>query len=421
MNNGTRIEVINTGSELLYGQVLNTHLKFLAEALFPLGLSIQKQVTVPDGPSIRVALEDAFKTADLILITGGLGPTSDDLTRDIVAALLNLPLEPKPEIASYIAERLTRRGIPISDHIMRQALCPKGAQIIHNEFGTAPGIYIPPISLPNKQPQSSPHVILLPGPPRELRPMVENHVVKLLSEITPRTQRSMKTWRVIGTPESVVEDRIGAQLLGLGVELGYCARLGEVDIRIVGSNEQISKSEAMILAAFGKAVLPQSAHSLEEYIVTELTKRGQTLATAESCTGGHIANLITNISGSSVIFTHGFVSYANHAKEALGVPSDLIALNGAVSEPVAESLALNTKRVSGASFSLATTGIAGPTGGTNSKPVGTIYIALSTPEDHCIVERHCFHTDRLSFKQLASQAALNLLRRVLIETQIDAS
>ena len=113
MNNGTRIEVINTGSELLYGQVLNTHLKFLAEALFPLGLSIQKQVTVPDGPAIRFALEDAFKTADLILITGGLGPTSDDLTRDIVAELLNLPLEFKPEIESYIAERLTRRGIPI--------------------------------------------------------------------------------------------------------------------------------------------------------------------------------------------------------------------------------------------------------------------------------------------------------------------
>jgi nicotinamide-nucleotide amidase len=421
MKKGMRIEVINTGSELLYGQVLNTHLKFLAESLFPLGLSIQKQVTVPDGPAIRFALEDAFKTADLILITGGLGPTSDDLTRDIVAELLNLPLEPRHEIEAYIAERLNRRGIPISDRIMRQALCPKGAQIIHNEFGTAPGIYIPPIPLPTKQPQSSPHLILLPGPPRELRPMVENHVVRLLSETSPRTQRQMKTWRVIGTPESVVEDRIGAQLLELGVELGYCARLGEVDVRIVGSSEQISKSESIILEAFGKAVLPQSAHSLEEYIVNELTKRGQTLATAESCTGGHIANLITNISGSSVIFTHGFVCYANQAKEALGVPSDLIALNGAVSEPVAESLALNTKRVSGASFSLATTGIAGPTGGTDSKPVGTIYIALSTPDGRCIVERHRFHTDRLSFKQLASQAALNLLRRVLIETQINAS
>ena len=421
MNRDMRIEVINTGSELLYGQVLNTHLKFLAESLFSLGLSIQKQVTVPDGPAIQLALEDAFKTADLILITGGLGPTSDDLTRDIVADLLNLPLESQPEIEASIAERLTRRGIPISNRIMRQALCPKSGQIIHNEFGTAPGIYIPPIPLPTQPQQSSPHLILLPGPPRELRPMVETQVLKLLAEISPRTQREMRTWRIVGTPESVVEDKIGTQLLDLGVELGYCARLGEVDIRVVGSSEQIKKSEFIILEAFGKAVLPQSAHSLEEYIVTELTNRGQTLATAESCTGGHIANLITNIAGSSLIFTHGFVSYANRAKEALGVPRDLIASNGAVSELVAESLALNTKRISGASFALATTGIAGPTGGTDAKPVGTIYIALSTPEGSCIVERHRFHTDRLSFKQLASQAALNLLRRVLLETKINTA
>ena len=419
MNHAMRIEVINTGSELLYGQVLNTHLKFLAESIFPLGLSIQKQVTVPDGPAIRFALEDAFKTADIILITGGLGPTSDDLTRDIVAELLNLPLEMKPEIEAYIAERLNRRGIPISSRIMRQALCPRGAQIIHNEFGTAPGLYIPPISLPAPWPPFSPHLILLPGPPRELRPMVETQVVKLLSKISPAKQTEMKTWRVIGTPESVVEDRIGAQLLNLGVELGYCARLGEVDLRVVGSIEQIEKSESLILSAFGKSVLPQSAHSLEEYIVAELTKREQTLATAESCTGGHIANLITNISGSSVIFTHGFVCYANQAKEAIGVSADLIALHGAVSQPVAESLAVNTRRISGANFALATTGIAGPTGGTDVKPVGTIYIALSIQEGDCIVERHRFHTDRLSFKQLASQAALNLLRRVLIETRLD--
>jgi nicotinamide-nucleotide amidase len=409
-----RIEVINTGSELLYGQVLNTHLKFLAEAIFPLGLSIQRQVTVPDGPAIRSALESAFETADLVFVTGGLGPTTDDLTRDIAAELLQLPLEPKPEIEEHIRERLARRGIPVSARIMRQALCPRGAQVIPNAFGTAPGIYIPPIAFEGPNPRHSPHLILLPGPPRELRPMVENQVIEILHKLAPTSQRTMKTWRVAGTPESVVEERVGEQLLSLGIELGYCARLGEVDVRVVGSDDQANAAEAIIVEAFGKCVLPASFHSIEEYLVLELSKKGQTLSTAESCTGGYISNLITNVPGSSAIFTHGFVCYANQAKESLGVPKELIAAHGAVSEPVAGSLAINVRRTTGSTFALVTTGIAGPSGGSPEKPVGTVYIGLASPDDSCIVERHLFSTDRLSFKQLTSQAALNLLRRTLM-------
>ena len=409
-----RIEVINTGSELLYGQVLNTHLKFLAEAIFPLGLSIQRQVTVPDGPAIRTALESAFETADLVFLTGGLGPTTDDLTRDIAAELLQLPLEPKPEIEEHIRERLDRRGIPVSARIMRQALCPRGAQVIPNAFGTAPGIYIPPIALEGPTPRRSPHLILLPGPPRELRPMVENQVIEILHKLAPTSLRTMKTWRVAGTPESVVEERVGEQLLSLGIELGYCARLGEVDVRVVGSDVQINAAEAIVVEAFGKWVLPASFHSIEEYLVLELSKKGQTLSTAESCTGGYISNLITNVPGSSAIFTHGFVCYANSAKESLGVPKELLATHGAVSEPVAGSLAINVRRTTGSTFALVTTGIAGPSGGSPEKPVGTVYIGLASPDDSCIVERHLFSTDRLSFKQLASQAALNLLRRTLM-------
>jgi nicotinamide-nucleotide amidase len=146
----------------------------------------------------------------------------------------------------------------------------------------------------------------------------------------------------------------------------------------------------------------------------ELSKKGQTLSTAESCTGGYISNLITNVPGSSAIFTHGFVCYANQAKESLGVPKELIAAHGAVSEPVAGSLAINVRRTTGSTFALVTTGIAGPSGGSPEKPVGTVYIGLASPDDSCIVERHLFSTDRLSFKQLASQAALNLLRRTLM-------
>ena len=410
-----RIEVINTGSELLYGQVLNTHLKFLAESIFALGLSIQKQVTVPDGPAIRCALESAFGTADLVFVTGGLGPTTDDLTRDIAAELLQLPLEPEPEIEKHIRERLARRGIPVSSRIMRQALCPRGAEIIPNAFGTAPGIYIPPITLGGPGPLRSPHLILLPGPPRELRPMVENQVMGLLQKLLPPSQRKMKTWRVADTPESIVEERVGEALLSLGIELGYCARLGEVDVRVVGSEEQINAAEGIIVEAFGKCVLPASFHSIEEYLVLELSQRGQTISTAESCTGGYIANLITNVPGSSSIFTHGFVCYANQAKESLGVPGELIASHGAVSEPVARSLATNVRRITGSTFALITTGIAGPSGGSAEKPVGTVYIGMASPNDDCIVERHLLSTDRLSFKQLASQAALNLLRRTLMK------
>jgi nicotinamide-nucleotide amidase len=409
-----RIEVINTGSELLYGQVLNTHLKFLAETIFTLGLSIQRQVTVPDGPAIRSALESAFETADLVFLTGGLGPTTDDLTREIAAELLQLPLEPNPEIERHIRERLARRGIPVSNRIMRQALCPRGAQIIPNAFGTAPGIYIPPTAFEGPKTRRSPHLILLPGPPRELRPMVETQVMELLRKLTPPSERTMQTWRVADTPESVVEERVGEQLLSLGIELGYCARLGEVDVRVVGSDAQISAAEAIIVDAFGKCVLPASFHSLEEYLVLELSKRNQTISTAESCTGGYISNLITNVPGSSAVFTHGFVCYANHAKESLGVPNELITSHGAVSEPVARSLAVNLRRITGSTFALVTTGIAGPSGGSTEKPVGTVYIGLASPDQSCIVERHLFSTDRLSFKQLASQAALNLIRRALM-------
>jgi nicotinamide-nucleotide amidase len=183
---------------------------------------------------------------------------------------------------------------------------------------------------------------------------------------------------------------------------------------VVGSDRQISSAEDIILQAFGKCVLPASFHSIEEYLVVELSTRGHTLSTAESCTGGFISNLITNVPGSSAIFTHGFVCYANQAKESLGVPKELIASHGAVSEPVARSLAINVRRITGSTFALVTTGIAGPSGGSTEKPVGTVYIGLATPDESCIIERHLFSTDRLSFKQLASQTALNLLRRKLI-------
>lgn len=407
-----RIEVLNTGSELLYGHVLNTHLPFLAESLFPLGLTISRQTTVPDGAPIREALLEAFPRTDVVLVTGGLGPTTDDITRDLVAELLEMPLESDPEIAAAIAERLARRGIPLSARVLRQAQRPREAQVLANAFGTAPGLYLAPRKTAAF---TSPHLFLLPGPPRELRPMVESAVLPILRTLCPQgAGRVMRNWRVVGVPESVVEARVGEALLGLGVELGYCARLGEVDVRVLGSAEQASQAEAILSDSFGKSMLPCDAASLEAFLVQELTRRGQTVATAESCTGGFIANLLTNVPGSSAVFEAGRVTYANSEKIALGIAPELLQTHGAVSEPVAAALAQCTRGAAKTTYGVSTTGIAGPDGGTEEKPVGTVYIAVAGPGGEVALEKHRFQTDRLAFKQLAAQAALLLLRRVLL-------
>jgi nicotinamide-nucleotide amidase len=407
-----RVELINTGSELLYGQVLNTHLPYLAQSLFPLGLTISRQVTVPDGPPIREALLEAFPRSEAILVTGGLGPTTDDITRDLVAELLELPLESDPAIAAAIAERLARRGIPLTSRVLRQSEKPRSARVLPNAFGTAPGLYLAPIKTTSF---ASPHLFLLPGPPRELRPMVEHSVLPLLRSLFPQeNQQRIHLWRVVGVPESVVEATVGEALLELGVELGYCARLGEVDVRVRGSDEEADQAEAILRKAFGKSVLPAGTASLEEFVIQELARRKQTVATAESCTGGFIANLLTNVPGASAVLGAGQVTYANSAKIALGVPAQQIESCGAVSEPVAASLAQAARARAGATFGISSTGIAGPGGGSEEKPVGTVYVAVAGPDEEVRVEKHRFQTDRLAFKQLAAQAALLLLRRILL-------
>jgi nicotinamide-nucleotide amidase len=411
-----RTEVLNTGSELLLGHVLNTHLAFLAEKLFPLGLTVSRQTTVPDGPDIRAALSETFGRADLVLVTGGLGPTTDDITREITAELLALPLENDPEIERAIAARFLRRGIPMTDRVMRQAQKPVGAQVLPNAFGTAPGLYIPPQPLAaGSTAERSPHFILLPGPPRELHPMVESVVIPLLrSLVPPASDRLLQTWRIVGVPESTVEDRVGEALIALGIEPGYCARLGQVDVRVLGNQAQIDAAEQLLLREFSHAMLPSGARPLEEWLVEILTAHQQTLVTAESCTGGTLAGRITNVPGASSVFLRGYITYANEAKADLGVEVDLIEKHGAVSEEVAGRMALCAKTVGKSTYALATTGIAGPGGATPGKPVGTVFVALAGPGELLRVEKHHFPTDRLSFKQLASQTALDLLRRELM-------
>jgi nicotinamide-nucleotide amidase len=405
------VEVINTGTEILLGNVINSHVAFIAQQLFPLGLRIRRQITVPDGSEIRDALLESFARAEIVIVTGGLGPTTDDLTREITAELLGLELTHDDGVMTAIEARFARRGLKITDRVKRQAQVPRGATVLENPNGTAPGLY-----LTHESEGRALHLFLLPGPPRELKPMFNDIIVPILKKLLPTGEvAECRTYRVAGLGESNVEAMIGGQLLAIeGIELGYCARPGEVDIRVIGSRKVIESAEKIVLKNLEEHIVSLDNRSLEQVVVQTLTERGDTLAIAESCTGGFLANRITNISGASLVFTEGFVTYANEAKtRVLGVDSQLIKTHGAVSTEVAAAMAEGARKVSGASFVLSTTGIAGPTGGTDEKPVGTVFIALASNGAETVVQQHKFPTDRENFKWLTAQAALDLLRRNL--------
>lgn len=413
-----RVELINTGSELLLGSVINTHLPFLAECLFPMGLRISRQVTVPDGEAISDALRETHGRADILLVTGGLGPTTDDITREAAARWLGFELVLDPEILKAIEERFACRGLTMSARVALQAYRPLQAQVLANAHGTAPGLYLPAMRLTPDTPQT-PHLFLLPGPPRELQPMfrasVEPLLRKLVAEHSSEPPKQKRVYRIIGCGESQVEAELGEDLLGLGIELGYCARPGEVDLRILGDEQQLHEAEQMVMGKFAKHIVSSDERTLERVVVDELQARSQTLSTAESCTGGMIANRVTNVAGASRVFLCGYVCYANAAKTRdLGVKPETLESHGAVSAEVAAQLAAGLLAKTGSDHALATTGIAGPGGGTPEKPVGTVYIALSSRSAPAVVKRHSFPTDRENFKRQVTQTALEMLRKRLM-------
>jgi nicotinamide-nucleotide amidase len=408
-----KVEVINTGTEILLGNVINTHLAFLAQELFKLGLRVERQVTVSDGYAIREALAESFSRADFIFITGGLGPTTDDVTREIIAEMLDLPLIHDAEVMDAILTRFARRGLTMTDRVPRQAEVPRGATVLPNGQGTAPGLYLQPATA-NGLP--TPHIFLLPGPPRELKPMFIASVLPILRGLVPGgVDLVCRTLRVTGLGESSVEEMVGEQLLAIsGLELGYCARPGEVDVRCIGTAEIVAQAEAILLPALGEHVVSSDERSLEQVVLDALVKQGKTVAVAESCTGGAIANALTNIPGASASFLAGLVTYANSAKTAfLGVEPALLEAHGAVSAPVAAAMAEGALKKADADFAIATTGIAGPGGGTPEKPVGTVFIGLATRDAPAVAYERHYPTSRDSFKHLVTQAALDLLRRAV--------
>ena len=406
------IEVLNTGTELLLGNTVNTHAAWLGRELFSLGLRLARQTTVPDGEAIGEALAEALVRADVLIVTGGLGPTSDDLTREITADVLGLGLIEDAPALRLMEEFFARRGRPMAAANRKQALIPSGAEVLPNPHGTAPGVYIAPCLTG----ASNCAVFLLPGPPRELYPMYNSEVVPRLSalagDVMPNAALELK---FTGIGESDFHQDIDAKLVAIPhLEYGYCAHIGEVDLRLIGPPAALASGRTIALEHFAEFLVSDDGTSLEATVVRYLTESRLILATAESCTGGLLASRITDVPGASAVFTHGFVTYANAAKVGLlGVaPADLTA-HGAVSETVACQMAAGALRVSGADLAVAVTGIAGPSGGTADKPVGTAWIAVAANNSQATAFRVFHPRNRHDFKLAVSQAALEAVRRKL--------
>lgn len=404
-----RIELLNTGSELLLGTVRDAHLQWLAQEIFPLGLRISRQGTVPDGSPIRDLLQEASGRSDLLIVTGGLGPTTDDITREIAAELTGRKLHLHQETLDRIQDRCRRRGFAFQERMARQAMVPEGARVLPNDNGTAPGLHIP-------GGDGIPDIFLLPGPPRELQPMATAHLLPFLREKTAGQDRhECRIYRVVGMGESLLEAKVGLELSKRSdLEVGYCARPNEVDFRLIGPKAVLDAVEPLVLEVVGDHLLPMEDDSMEESIVRMLTECHLTLATAESCTGGLLANRITDVPGASAVFLEGFVTYSNASKTALlGVPAELISAHGAVSELVVRAMAEGVLAKSGATHALATTGIAGPGGGSEEKPVGTVWLALSSKGEATVSWKQHLPLDRKAFKRAVTQSALDRLRRHL--------
>ncbi len=431
------IELVNTGSELMLGRVLNTHQQWLCRRLADLGYVVTRQVAVPDtAPAIQSAVREALSRTELVIVTGGLGPTSDDLTRDLIAQLLGNKLRLDGAVLEHIQKRFAARNLPMPKNNEVQALVPEGALVLANPNGTAPGLAMKiedgrwemgdgkqhaPSSI-SELPSPKQWLVMLPGPPRELRPMFDDFVVPLLQrEFPPAVPFVCRILRTSGLAESLVQEKIGSplnKLEAMGLEVGYCARVGQVDVRLSARGAEaervVREAAAIVQRTFGAQIYGFDDEEIETVVVALLTERRKTLALAESCTGGCIAHRVTNVPGASAVFLAGLVTYSNEAKQKfLGVRAETLAAHGAVSEAVCREMAEGARRQTGADYALAVTGIAGPGGGTNDKPVGTVFLALAG-ESGTTVERRMNAYEREIFKQLTAQQALEKLRMQLI-------
>jgi nicotinamide-nucleotide amidase len=415
------VELVNTGSELMLGRVLNTHQKWLCRRLADLGHVITRQVAIADAArDIREAVREALSRADLVITTGGLGPTSDDLTRELTAELLGKKLVENKNVLAHIEKFFAKRNRPRPAKTSVETFVPEGAMVFLNQNGTAPGLAMkiePNHFRADKKPS---WLVMLPGPPRELRPMFDDSVVPLLKREFADEIFVCRTLRTSGIGESSVQEKVENDLqplVKMGLEVGYCARPGAVDVRLTasgaGAEKIVRDGEAVVQKILGANIFGFDDDEIEQVVVQLLMECKKTLALAESCTGGNVAHRLTNVPGASEVFLGGVVSYGNTAKEKfLSVRAESLAAHGAVSETVAREMAVGAREKFGSDFAMAITGIAGPGGGSPDKPVGTVFIALASSTG-VAVKKFLNAWDRATFKEVAATQALEWLRQTL--------
>ncbi|GAB4129252.1 MAG: competence/damage-inducible protein A [Ignavibacteriales bacterium] len=413
--------LISIGDELLIGQTINTNAAFIGEKLTDLNIRVIKSSVIGDEESaILSELALAESSSDLIIITGGLGPTHDDITLKTIAKYFDTELVINQEVLNDIKDFFKRRGRELNKINEDQALVPKIANVIRNQRGTAPGSWIE---------KNNKIFISMPGVPQEMIGMMENFILPKLFEImeTKSVVIIKKNLLTTGIPESNLfltlgdldEILEGDKLAFLPNQFGVKMRVTVTSNSQKEAEEKLSLIEQRIRLKVGRFIYGKENESLEEVIGRILSERGLTIAVAESCTGGLISSRLTNISGSSKYFQRGFVTYSNASKvENLKVNEDVIQKYGAVSIEVARQMAEGVKAVSGTDIGLAVTGILGPTGGSAQKPVGLVYIGLCD-EKICTAREYHFGEDRLLNKDRVSQAALELLRRHLLGISSD--
>jgi nicotinamide-nucleotide amidase len=407
-------EIIAVGSELLTPFRTDTNSLWLTDKLNGVGIEVKlKTIVGDDDARLEEAIRDALKRSTCVVLTGGLGPTEDDITRKICARALGRRLQLDERVLEDIRAKFARWGRQMPEINARQAMVIEGGQVLDNPNGSAPGMYIE---------TDSRVVILLPGPPRELKPMFETRVLPRLSEKAGAVRVARRVLRVTGMGESAIDERIApVYTQHKNPQTTILFNRSEVEIHLTAQGQTEAEAELLLDGLAGQieerlddAVFAFRGETMEEVVGLRLAVGGFTLATAESCTGGLVAHRLTEIPGSSNYFMEGVVTYSNEAKtRLLGVPEELIEAHGAVSAEAAEAMAEGVKRRAGVDFGLSVTGVAGPGGGSAEKPVGLVYIALSD-DAHTEHRRLMLPGDRHLIRWRASQAALDLLRRRLI-------
>ena len=387
-------EIICVGTEILLGNIVNTNAAYLAEKCAYLGLSNYYQVVVGDNEQrLLETINTAKSRADVILLIGGLGPTEDDLTKETAAKAFNVELVMDEEAKNNIVTILTNRGIDITNNNFKQALVPKGSIVLYNKNGTAPGIIME---------EAGKVVIMLPGPPNEFVPMVDDQVVPYFLKKGTNDVIYSRVVKLVGVGESKVAEEISDLIAMTNPTVATYAKTGEVHIRVTASAANDDEAKALVKPVVKKlkAMYPDNVYStnadetLERAVVELLSKNGLSITAAESCTGGLVCGKIVNVAGASEVFRGGYITYSNKQKRnVIGVKKSTLEKYGAVSEQVAAEMAKGVLEVSKADVAISTTGIAGPGGGTPEKPVGLVYIGCAV-KNKVYVEKFNFSGSR---------------------------